>query len=97
MNAQHHPDWCSPSACTAYGPMADEFHRSEPIVVKTDDPVLCLYVYKVADGGGEFVEMSLLEPLDGMPWHLCEPVCNREIVVPQKSVDAMRQAFVAFA
>jgi hypothetical protein len=76
----------------------DECHRSAPLVFKTETRWRELYVYKFAtqDGSKEFVEMAVLELPDDndpdKPWHLCEPVANREILFPRDSADAMWRA-----
>lgn len=98
-DAQDHPDWCSRAACTAYVQGGDEYHRSEPLVVKTDDPAVGLYVCKLADpdGGEEFIEFSLLEHTDSKPWHLIEPMNCREILLSKASVGALDLALTAMA
>ncbi|GAB3845792.1 hypothetical protein ACFPIJ_38745 [Dactylosporangium cerinum] len=67
MNA--HPVWCVRAACTAYAPNGDELHRSEPVVVKTSDPAVGLYLSKVADpdGSDEHIELVLLELVEDSP------------------------------
>jgi hypothetical protein len=89
-----HPAWCVRTACTAYIPDSDELHRSEPIVVKTSDPAVGLYLSKVADpdGSDEHIELVLLELVDGQPWHLTEPLYGREILMSLDGADAVRQA-----
>ncbi|GAB3868123.1 hypothetical protein ACFPIJ_23860 [Dactylosporangium cerinum] len=94
MNTQPHPDWCARTACTAYLPDGDEYHRSEPLVVKTDDPAINLFISKIADpdGSDEHIELSILQLSDGQPWHLTEPTANRELLLPTTTADAVRRA-----
>lgn len=89
-----HPDWCVRTACTAYVPDGDEYHRSEPVVVKTDDPAINLFICKLADPDGtdEHIEIAMLQLSEGQPWYLTEPIANREILLPRDSADAVRQA-----
>ncbi|WP_238006128.1 hypothetical protein KZZ52_51700 [Dactylosporangium sp. AC04546] len=92
MSEELHPNWCSRAVCTAYGPAADEYHRSEPIVVRTDDPRVDLFISKVADpdGTNEYIEITALERDDQQPWHLREPV--RGMCLPRASADAAWRA-----
>lgn len=94
MTTETHPDWCARAACTAYLPGGDEYHRSEPWFVKTDDPAINLVIYKIADPDGteEHVELSMLQLSDGQPWHLAEPIAGRELLLPCATADAARQA-----
>ncbi|GAA3232700.1 hypothetical protein ACFO1B_21120 [Dactylosporangium siamense] len=94
MNAQTHPDWCARRVCTAYLPGADEYHRSEPLVVKTDDPAINLFISKIADpdGSHEHIELSMLQLSDGQPWHLTEPLAGRELLLPSAAADAACRA-----
>ncbi|WP_327006859.1 hypothetical protein OHA72_06020 [Dactylosporangium sp. NBC_01737] len=94
MNAQPHPVWCARAACTAYMPGGDEYHRSDPLVAKTDDPAINLYISKIADpdGSDEHIELSMLQLSDGQPWHLTEPIASRELLLPSTTADAARRA-----
>jgi hypothetical protein len=94
MVTQPHPDWCAHAACTAYTPDGDRYHRSEPLVVKTDDPAISLFISKIADpdGDGEHIEMSMLQLSEGQPWHLTEPIAGRELLLPSIAADAARRA-----
>jgi hypothetical protein len=92
-NEDHHPQWCDRAACTAYGPTADEYHRSAPFVFETDDPKVQLYVYKVADRDGtdESIELAELDCRTAdQPWHLREPL--REMYLPQPTAVALQGA-----
>ncbi|GAA2614764.1 hypothetical protein GCM10010399_52110 [Dactylosporangium fulvum] len=92
MSEELHPAWCARKVCTAYGTAADEYHRSEPFVIQTDDPWVDLFIFKVADadGANEFIEMTELERGTGQPWHLREPL--RGMLLPRASADAAWRA-----
>lgn len=92
MSEELHPAWCARKVCTAYGPAVDEYHRSEPFVIQTDDPWVDLFIFKVADpdGANEFIEMTELERDAGQPWHLREPL--RGMLLPRASADAAWRA-----
>ncbi|MEV4134040.1 hypothetical protein AB0J72_17950 [Dactylosporangium sp. NPDC049742] len=94
MNAEFHRDWCSRTACTAYLPDGDEYHRSEPLFLKTDDPAINLVICKLADPDGteEHIELSMLQLSGGQPWHLTEPIAGRELLLPSSTADAARRA-----
>ncbi|MER7279031.1 hypothetical protein ABT369_31790 [Dactylosporangium sp. NPDC000244] len=99
MNSAYHPDWCSEAACTAYLDEADQLHRSEPIVIETDDPTVELYVFKTAydDGSGEYIEMVKLDVPTVRPWHLSKPFLGVELILPVSSAAAVLQAVAALA
>jgi hypothetical protein len=90
----HHPDWCSRHACTAYVEQADELHRSEPVVIETDDPTINVFVYRTADPGGdaEYIEMVKLTVPSARPWYLAEPLPGTELVLPVASAGAISRA-----
>lgn len=93
MSEELHPNWCARAVCTAYSPEMDEYHRSEPFVVQTDDPRVNLFISKVADPDGtkEHIEIVELEVGDtSRPWHLREPI--REMFLPRASADAAWRA-----
>lgn len=94
MKPEYHPDWCSRAACTAYLDNGDELHRSEPVVIKTDDPGVELFIAKTANrsGGGVCVEMAKLNVPTVQPWHLSEPVDGTELVLPLQTASAMVRA-----
>ncbi|MDG6105454.1 hypothetical protein Daura_47285 [Dactylosporangium aurantiacum] len=94
MIAEYHPDWCSRAACTAYTEVGDDLHRSEPVVIKTDDPTVELFVFKTAymDGTHEYIEMAKLEVPTVRPWHLSEPVLGTELILPMSSATAALRA-----
>lgn len=98
MNTLYHPDWCSLGACTAYSASCDpeesaleRWHRSEPVVIKTDDPNARLFVhwFAEADGSGEYLEVSMLETSDEQPWYLTDPVPGKELLLPRWSADIL--------
>ncbi|MER7003886.1 hypothetical protein ABT297_12690 [Dactylosporangium sp. NPDC000555] len=98
MVEEYHPDWCDRAACTAYGPRADGYHRSEPFVLATDGPGVQLYVYKVADwdGTNESIEIAQLERRTAdKPWHLREPL--REMHLPQTTATALQGVLAKLA
>ncbi|MFG2044728.1 hypothetical protein [Dactylosporangium sp. NPDC048998] len=70
----------------------DEYHRSQPFIVQTDDPRIDLFISKVADpdGTNEYIEITELERDDDQPWHLREPV--RGMFLPRASADAAWRA-----
>jgi hypothetical protein len=91
-----HPSWCSRRQCTAYPvrPMDREYHRSEPLVVPTEDPDVAVFVHRGADpdGGKEYIEIAELElPLDG-PFYEERPRYGQEIILPVPVADALRRA-----
>jgi hypothetical protein len=94
MVTEYHPDWCSRAACTAYLDEGDEFHRSEPVVIKTDDPMVEIYAFKTAyqDGTDEYIEMVKLHVPAMEPWHLARPVLGVELVLPIASATAVLRA-----
>ncbi|GAA0723579.1 hypothetical protein [Dactylosporangium roseum] len=99
MNAEYHPDWCARNACTAYVEDGDELHRSEPMVIKTDDPTVDLFVYKTAgpDGATEYIEMARLDVPTEQSWHLSEPVLGTELVLPMSSAGAVVRAMAVLS
>ncbi|GAA1575560.1 hypothetical protein GCM10009827_116750 [Dactylosporangium maewongense] len=99
----YHPDWCARTACTAYGVEGDRdqtfelWHRSEPLVIQTDNPRVSLFIHRFAevDGSGECLELAMLEIASAKPWYLTDSVANRELVLPRESADAMFLAMAA--
>ncbi|MET7424976.1 hypothetical protein [Dactylosporangium sp. NPDC005555] len=79
---------------SSYVADGDGLHRSEPIVVKTSDPPVGLYLSKVADpdGSDEHIELVMLELVDRQPWHLTEPLHGREILMSIDRAEAVRHA-----
>ncbi|WP_433079438.1 hypothetical protein ACQP1P_40160 [Dactylosporangium sp. CA-052675] len=92
MSEELHPDWCSRVACTAYGSDADQYHRSEPIVVPTEDPRVDLFISKVADRDGldEYIKIAKLERHASPAWHLREPV--RALIMARSSAEGAWRA-----
>jgi hypothetical protein len=99
MTPEYHPDWCSRTACTAYLEDGDELHRSEPIVIKTDDPGVALFIAKTANrsGTGACIEIAKLSVPTTQPWHLSEPVDGTELVLPTQTASAMMRAAATLA
>ncbi|MET7426634.1 hypothetical protein [Dactylosporangium sp. NPDC005555] len=97
MSTHYHPDWCGLAACTAYGVSHDpgglleRWHRSEPLVIKTNDPTARLFVhwFAEADGSDEHLEVSMLETSDEQPWYLTDPVPGKELLLPRWSADSL--------
>ncbi|MEV0560977.1 hypothetical protein [Dactylosporangium sp. NPDC050588] len=105
MDMQSHPNWCTRSACTAYGVEGDindafeRWHRSEPLLVQTSDPTTGLVVHKFAeaDGTDEHIELAAVALPVTRPWYLAEPQQGRTIVLRQEFADVLVQAVVQLA
>src|SRR4051812_5724453 len=82
METEAHPDWCTRTACTAYemgrgdGDQFERWHRSDPLVVKTDDASVDLLIHKFAevDGTDEHIEVAAMKLPIEQPWYLAEPI-----------------------
>jgi hypothetical protein len=98
---RYHPSWCARTACTAYGVEGDSeggyelWHRSEPVVIPTDDPHVSLFIHRFAepDGSNECLELAMLKVASPTPWYLTPT--NRELVLPHQSAGAMYEAMAA--
>src|SRR5688572_17398371 len=83
-----HPHWCSAASCTAYSTELTDllYHRSEPVVIPSEDDRIKIYVFRMADADGavEHVELAYLEEPIGTPWYLHEPCGGgpTELVMP---------------
>ncbi|MFF5232798.1 hypothetical protein [Dactylosporangium sp. NPDC000521] len=99
MADEHHPEWCTRTACTAYGVDQDGYHRSEPHIIATIDPTISVVIHKGADpdGTGEYVELAEVTLTPDEPWHLSEPVLGREFLFSRAAVDAVRHALAELA
>ena len=99
MSLGYHPSWCALDACTAYVEHSDELHRSEPVVVETDDPTVELFVFKTAnpDGRSVCIELVKLTVPTALSWHLSEPLLGTELVLPMTSAEAVSRAVAVLA
>jgi hypothetical protein len=94
--APRHPSWCSLAHCNAYPirPRDREYHRSEPLVVSTEDPGVALFVHRGADrdGSEEYIEKAELDvPFDG-PFYDEEPRVKVGINMSLSTADGLRRA-----
>ena len=100
MSERSHPRWCARRFCTAYATAVEEqLHRSEPIVIATDDPRIAIYVHRDAapDGSQSFVDITELEGRVAEPWYLHEP-CERwsaELMLPVGLAEKLQSAIAA--
>jgi len=94
-----HPSWCTRKHCTAYPmqPVDREYHRSEPLIVSTEDPGVAVYVHRSADpdGSAQYVEIVELDiPFDG-PSFEARARFGQELILPLPIAEALRQAIGA--
>ncbi|WP_426509599.1 hypothetical protein ACPPVO_02130 [Dactylosporangium sp. McL0621] len=89
-----HPDWCSPTACTAMDEAMEPLHRSEPFVIDSGEPGTVLYLHRAADpdGSGEYVTLAKLDCPVPEAWFLAEPVGGHEIILPRTSAESAQHA-----
>ncbi|GAA3209256.1 hypothetical protein ACFO1B_51465 [Dactylosporangium siamense] len=95
-----HPDWCTRTACTAFGVEGDDghryerWHRSAPIVIDTNDPSIgiCVHRFAEADGTDEHIELAAVELPVARPWYLAEPVRGRTILLRRETATALMLA-----
>jgi len=75
--SETHPHWCSPTSCTAYSDAMTDllYHRSEPVIIPTEDDWINIYIYRIADSDGrfEYVEVAELDEPVHEPWYLQDP------------------------
>lgn len=97
MTSAFHPAWCSPEACSVADPTLEPYHRSEPIILPTDDPGVSLYLYREAyeDCSAEFLVMVKLVVADDQPWYLTEPLGGREISLLKDDVETATKAMTS--
>lgn len=99
MDTQH-PDWCTPTACTAYGVEGadnrdvERWHRSEPFLVATSDPTigLCVHKFAEADGTDEHIELTMVTLPTTRAWYLAEPVQSHTMLIQQQTAAALARA-----
>jgi hypothetical protein len=99
MSRRWHPSWCVRKYCTAYPkrPHDREYHRSEPLIVVTEDPDVAVFVHRSADpeDGAEFIEITELDiPFDG-PFYDERPRLGQQLIMSVPIADALRRAIGA--
>jgi hypothetical protein len=91
-----HPAWCCRRHCTAYAPAGAvdrRYHRSEPLVLPTDDPLVRWYVHLAADPDGSepYIELAELEaPVPDPWWHPRD--CLNAVLLPLDAAKLLSDA-----
>lgn len=98
MSSDYHPAWCDPKHCTAYLWQDHDAHRSEAVVVPTEDHNVSVFIYRAADpdGTGERIELAELEAATAENWHTVgQEFFQADLSMPLRMAAELQDALAA--